>query len=56
MTAMRAIQIDQIRKPVALREIPIPKAGEDDALVRGLRPESAVQTGIFGTVTGAGLA
>ena len=31
---MRAMQVDKIRKPMELREIPIPSIGEDDVLVR----------------------
>ena len=34
MATMRAVQVDQIRRPMALREIPIPDIGDDDVLVR----------------------
>ena len=34
MNTMRALQVDRIRKPMVLRDIPVPEIGEDDALVR----------------------
>ena len=34
MQSMRAVQVDQLRKPMVVRDIPIPEIGDDDALVR----------------------
>ena len=34
MKSMRAVQVDQIRKPMVVRDIPVPEVGDDDALVR----------------------
>jgi D-arabinose 1-dehydrogenase-like Zn-dependent alcohol dehydrogenase len=34
MTNMRAVQIDEIRKPMTLRDIAVPEIGDDDVLVR----------------------
>ena len=34
MTTMRAVQIDEVRKPMTVRDIPIPEVGANDALVR----------------------
>lgn len=34
MGTMRAVQVEQLRKPMELREIPIPDIGDEDVLVR----------------------
>jgi propanol-preferring alcohol dehydrogenase len=34
MATMRAVQVEQLRKPMEVREIPIPEIGDEDVLVR----------------------
>ncbi len=34
METMRAVQMDKVRKPMTVREVPIPDIGDEDALVR----------------------
>ena len=57
MANMRAMQVDAIRRPMELREIPIPDIGDDDVLVRVVasgicRPDRHVWNGAW---TWAGL-
>lgn len=34
MNTMRAVQMDEIRKPLVIRSVPVPEIGDDDALIR----------------------
>ena len=34
MATMRAVQVEQLRKPMELKDVPIPDVGDDDVLVR----------------------